>query len=140
MSYECAKPGTTPSTVSQDQDAESITLSRAELAFLQAVIEDLQEESSGRIESMTVLADPAVVAAKWTKVLKKVTKKVTKATKYTWLVTEFVGGVVAETPPQLAEQRAQLAKLKEQLITLNSLEDLVELRAKFDGTATKDKC
>lgn len=112
---------------------EAITLSKAEIAFLNALIEEMQAEESNRVEGVTLYLDSQELEARWTKVITKVTKEITKATKYTW-VTEIFGDIFVSDAEMTAAQRRRAADLRGQLEGKSALDDLLELRALVEGT------
>jgi hypothetical protein len=120
---------------------EQLTLTKAEIAFLDATIELMREEEEGRVESITINIDPQA-SAYWkalVKTAKKVNDWVQKNGGYVALATAAVDlfGFTA-TPSSVSQAQAEaFEKFRAAASQGVSLDDLIELRQQLEGKRVK---
>lgn len=124
-----------------DRGKTELTLTKAEIAFLNATIEMMREDELGRVESVTIMVEPA--AAFW-KVIVKVAKAVNKWVEKNggWVavataVIDQLFGYTAESSPISREQAESLASFRAAVRRGVSLDELIELRDMIEGHSPK---
>lgn len=118
-----------------------LTLTKAEIAFLNATIEMMREDQLGRVESVTIQVEPA--AAAWKAIIKaakKVNQWVEKNGGWVAVATAVVDqifGYTAESSPISREQADSLASFRAAVKRGVSLDELIELRDLIEGQSPK---
>ena len=126
---------------STSEQKNTLTLTKSELACLNATIEILLEEETGRTESVTIMVDsPAAFPGALVKGFKAVNKIVQKYGGWAALATEVadaIWGLTAETARVSREQANAVDQLRASVNRGISLEDLLELRDRIEDQAGK---
>ncbi len=127
--------------MAEKYETTELTLTKSELAFLNATIELMREEQAGRQESITIIIDDepqfaAAVARAAIKVGRKVNRWVEKNGGWVAVATavaDWAWGFSASTDPVSVEHAKALRLMKEKLQKGPSLEELIQLRDMFEG-------
>jgi hypothetical protein len=118
-----------------------LTLTKSEIAFLNATIELLLEEQRGRTESVTIAVEsPAAFLSVLVKGAKALNKVVQKYGGWAALATEVVDAVVGLSPESsriTPEQAKTLERLRAAASRGISLEELLELRDRLEDRGVK---
>ena len=131
----------TPYLVPAGEEKSQLTLTRSEIAFLNATIELLREEESGRTETVTITVDnPAALAKAAVKVAKKVNKWVERNGGWlavAALAADFIGGDLASARIS-REQAEALERFRAAARRGVSLEELIELRDRLESQSARE--
>lgn len=127
----------TPAKHSEGQEQYELTLTRSEIAFLNATIELMLEEQGGRSESVTIVVNEPMAAAK---ALLKTAKKVNKWVERNggWLAVaamalDAVFGFTAQPSSIGREQADALQRFRAAAKRGVTLEELIELRDRLQA-------
>lgn len=121
-----------PSISAKSDEQNSLTLTKAEIAFLNATIELMLEEQGGRSESVTIAVhDPAALAGWLVKGFKALNKVVNKYGGWAVIATEVVDAVfgLSAEPARISREQAEIMQRFRTAAKQGvSLEQLLDLR------------
>jgi hypothetical protein len=125
------------------QGPYQLTLTKSEIAFLNATIELMLEDQGGRTESVTIAVDdPTAFGKALVKTFKKINKWVEKNGGWlavAALAADRVFGLTAESTSITREQAQALERFRAAARRGVTLEELLELRDRLEGRSEEGK-